>query len=186
MTPRGRKVALFAHATSSAGWIGAVAVFFVIAVIALVSKDALAVRGAYLVMEPAAWRVLVPLAVASLVSGLVLSLGTPYMSTFRSMAGKAADPAIDLDAVRDSSPVVHAALAMLLLLTANVLAVYKPLGLTAYGLRTPREGGQRYGGITPQPATPWERYAVAVIIGLFGLVVLWHLAGGGLHRLHGN
>ena len=74
MTPRVRKAALLAHATSSVGWIGAVAVFLAVALIALTSEDSQAVRGAYLVMEPAAWSILVPLAVASLVSGLVMSL----------------------------------------------------------------------------------------------------------------
>jgi hypothetical protein len=46
-------------------------------VIGLTSQDAGTVRGVYLVMEPAAWSVLVPLALASLLTGLVSALGTP-------------------------------------------------------------------------------------------------------------
>jgi hypothetical protein len=62
-----------------------------------------------------------------------------YLQTFRSMAEVAADPSADLDRVRTASPVLHAALAVLLLLAATVLAVYKPRGMTRYGQRKLRE-----------------------------------------------
>ncbi|MFN2565899.1 MAG: DUF2269 domain-containing protein [Gemmatimonadaceae bacterium] len=164
MTPRFRKFALTAHVTSSVGWLGAVAAFLALAVVGLTSQDTQTVRGAYLVMEPAAWLVLVPLAFASLLTGLVMSLGTTwglfrhywvlfkllinvlativlliYMGTFSYMAGVAADPSVDLELVRNASPGLHASLALLVLLVATVLAVYKPRGMTPYGRRTQRE-----------------------------------------------
>jgi hypothetical protein len=164
MPPRMRKFALTAHVTSSVGWLGAVAAFLALAVVGLTSQDAQTVRGAYVVMEPAAWLVLVPLAFASLLTGLVMSLGTTwglvrhywvlfkllinvfatiilliYMGTFRYMAAVAADPSADLALVRNPSPRIHAVLALLVLLVATVLAVYKPRGLTPYGLRRQRE-----------------------------------------------
>jgi uncharacterized membrane protein len=164
ITPRLRKLALTAHVASSVGWLGAVAAFLALGVVGLTSQDAQTVRGAYLVMELAAWFVLVPLAFASLVTGLVQSLGTAwglfrhywilfkllinvfatsvlliYMETFSSMARAAADPSADLDVVRNVSPVLHAVLALVLLLVATVLAVYKPRGLTPYGRRKQRE-----------------------------------------------
>jgi DMSO/TMAO reductase YedYZ heme-binding membrane subunit len=104
----------------------------------------------YLVMEPAAWYVLVPLAFASLLTGIVQSLGTTwglfrhywvlfklliYIETFSLMADVAADPGSDLGVVRNPSPALRAALALLLLLVATVLAVYKPWGMTRYGQR---------------------------------------------------
>jgi hypothetical protein len=160
MTPRLRKLVLTAHVTSSVGWLGAVAGFLALAVVGLTSKDAQTVRGAYLVMEPAAWFILVPLALASLLTGLVQSLTTTwglfrhywvlfkllinvfativllmYMETFSAMAGVAADPTADLSVVRNSSPVLHAGAALVLLLAATTLAVYKPRGLTPYGQR---------------------------------------------------
>jgi hypothetical protein len=160
MTPRIRKFALTAHVTSSVGWLGAVAGFLVLAVVGLTSENAQTVRGAYLVMEPAAWLLLVPLALASLLTGLVQALGTTwglfrhywvlfkllinlvatvvllmYMETFRSMSDVAADPTADLGAVRNASPVLHAGAALVLLLTATTLAVYKPRGMTPYGQR---------------------------------------------------
>jgi len=58
-----------------------------------------------------------------------------YMGTFREMAGVAADPVVDMAAVRNASPLVHALLALVLLLAVTVLGVYKPLGVARYGLR---------------------------------------------------
>jgi hypothetical protein len=164
MAPALRKFALTAHVASSVGWLGAVGVFLALAVLGLTSQDAQTVRGAYLVMEPAAWFVLVPLAFASLLTGIVQSLGTRwglfrhywvlfkllitvfativlliYMETFSFMAGVAADPSADLGAVRNASPGLHAALALLLLLVATVLAMYKPRGMTRYGRRKHHE-----------------------------------------------
>jgi hypothetical protein len=160
MPPRLRKLVYTAHVTTTVGWLGAVVVFLALAVVGLTSQDAQTVRGAYLVMEPAAWFVLVPLAFASLLTGIVQSLGTEwglfrhywvlfkllitifativlliYMGTFSYMAGVAADPSADLGVVRNASPRLHAALALLVLLVATVLAVYKPRGMTRYGWR---------------------------------------------------
>ena len=164
MAPSLRKLALTAHVTSSVGWLGAAAAFLAVAIVGLTSRDARTVRGAYLVMEPAAWLVLVPLAFASLLTGLVMSLGTTwglfrhywvlvkllitvfctvillvYMGTFRVMATLAADPGADLGLVRNGSPVIHAVLALLLLLVNAALSVYKPRGMTGYGRRKQRE-----------------------------------------------
>jgi uncharacterized membrane protein len=160
VTTGGRRLALTAHVACSVGWLGAVAGFFALGLVGLTSEDPQTVRGAYLVMEPAAWFVLVPLAFASLVTGLVQSLATPwglfrhywvvfkllinvaattvlliYMETFRVMAAVAADPSADLAEVRNASPVLHATAALLLLLVATTLAVYKPRGMTRYGRR---------------------------------------------------
>ena len=164
LTPRVRTFALTAHVVASAGWLGAVATFLALAVVGLTSENAETVRGVYLVMEPAAWLTLVPLAVASLLTGLVQGLGTTwglfrhywvvfkllinviatavlllYMETFDSMAATAASPNADIDAVRNFSPAPHAALALLLLLVATTLALYKPRGVTRYGQRKRRE-----------------------------------------------
>jgi hypothetical protein len=163
MTPRVRKLALTAHVTFSVGWLGAVAAFLAFAVVGLTSPDAQTVRGAYLTMEPAAWFVLLPLAFASLLTGLVQSLGTSwglfrhywilfklfinllativllmYMETFGVLADVAGDPRADLGDVRSASPLLHAVAALLLLLVATTLAVYKPRGMTPYGQRKQR------------------------------------------------
>jgi hypothetical protein len=158
-----RKVALTAHVTASVGWLGAVAGFLALAVIALASDDAQTVRSAHVVMEPLGWFVLVPLAVASLLTGLIQSFGSVwglfrhywvvfkllinvfatlvlllYMQTldhFAGIATKTPFSSADLNALRDPSPLLHSVLALLLLLVATTLAVFKPRGLTPYGRR---------------------------------------------------
>ena len=59
-----------------------------------------------------------------------------YMQTLGSLAGLAADTTLstdDLGVLRSPSPVLHAGAALLLLLVATGLAVYKPRGLTRFG-----------------------------------------------------
>jgi hypothetical protein len=118
-------------------------------------------------MEPAAWFVLVPLAFASLLTGLVQSLGTTwglfrhywvvfkllinlfativllmYTQTLGYLADVAAQTTLsseDLRLLRTPSVVIHAALALLVLLVATVLAVYKPRAMTPYGRRKQQE-----------------------------------------------
>lgn len=60
------------------------------------------------------------------------------MKTFEAMADTAADSSATLSAVRNESPVLHAALALILLLVATVLSVYKPKELTPGGQRVQR------------------------------------------------
>ena len=69
------------------------------------------------------------------------------METFAFMARVAADPNAEVAAVRNASPLRHAALALLLLLVATGLAVYKPRGMTRYGQRKQRE--RRAAPLTP-------------------------------------
>jgi hypothetical protein len=212
MTPALRRFTFTTHITSSVGWVGAALVFLALAVIGFTSDDPVKVRAAYLLMAPAAWFVLVPLAHASLLSGIVLSLGTTwglfrhywvvlklgitvfatvilliYMGTFREMAGVAADPVMDLAVVRNASPIVHAILALILLLGATALGVYKPLGMTDYGRRKLDEGRSASATTFASAATDpvlearyspvWIYVAGAFAIGLALLVVLLHLTG---------
>jgi hypothetical protein len=214
MTPALRRFTFTTHITSSIGWVGAALAFLALAVIGFTSDDSVKVRGAYLLMAPAAWFVLVPLAHASLLSGIALSVGTMwglfryywvvlklgitvfatvillvYMGTFRQMAGVAADPVMDLAMVRNASPVVHAILALILLVAATVLGVYKPFGMTAFGERQLEE--QRWPVSARIPArigtaraidtssTPAWIYMVGALALAFALlvVVILHLTG---------
>jgi hypothetical protein len=208
-----RRLTFTTHITSSVGWVGAALAFLALAVIGFTSDDPVMVRGAYLLMAPAAWFVLVPLAHASLLSGIVLSLGTTwglfryywvvlklgitvfatvilliYMGTFREMAGVAADPVVDLAAVRNASPIVHAILALVLLVAATVLGVYKPFGMTAYGERRLDEQRRPVSALMSANAgtarvldaagTPaWIYLVGAVALALALLVVILHLTG---------
>jgi uncharacterized membrane protein len=126
MTPALRKFALTTHVTSSIGWVGAVIVFIALAGVGLTSQDPQTVRG----VVPRYWVVFKLL--ITVFATVVLLI---YMQTFRLMAAAAADPAAELHAVRNPSPLVHAVLALVILLVATVLAIYKPQAVTPYGRR---------------------------------------------------
>jgi hypothetical protein len=203
MGPGFRKFALTAHVITSVGWLGAALAFLAIASVGVTSPDARTVRGAYLVMESAAWRVLVPFAFASLLTGIVMSLGTTwglfrhywvvlkllitvfstiilliYMKTFRQMAAVAADPGADIELVRNASPVLHATLASVLLIVATVLAVYKPQGLTAYGRRRQHEQTAELARSAITSRERWLYVIGMVALAIALLVIISHLTGG--------
>jgi hypothetical protein len=161
MSPPARRVGLLAHMVSSLGWLGAVVTSFALGVIGLASGDGRLVQGAYGSMEVIGWTVLVPFSLLSLGTGLIQALGTRwglfrhywvviklvmnllattilllYMQTLAVVADTAyswagGDPA----PMRNPSPALHAGAAIVLLLVAAVLSVYKPAGRTAYGQR---------------------------------------------------
>ena len=204
-----RKFFYTLHLSTSIGWLGAVLAFLAFAVIGLTSSDEAVVRGAYLVMAPAAWLVLVPLAHASLASGVVLSLGTTwglfrhywvvlkllitvfstvilltYMATFREMAGLAAAPMAPLANIRNPSPVVHAILALILLVGATLLGIYKPLGMTPYGRaqQGTANAGQPETVTSGRAAEGWGYVATWAVIGIGLLMFLVHLMQTGFQH----
>ena len=166
MTPRLRKFALTAHIMASVGWLGAVATFLALAVAGLTSHEARLVRGAYLAMGVTAWSVILPLCLASLLTGLVQSLGTKWglfrhywvlmklvinllstlallvhMQPISYLAGIVAETTLaggDHLQMRIHMVVASGA-AVLALLVATTLSVYKPRGVTRYGRRTQHE-----------------------------------------------
>ena len=166
MTPGVRKLVLTAHVSSSVGWLGAVAGFLALAISGLVSSDAQTVRAAYIAMELTAWFVIVPLSLASPLTGLVQSLGTTWglfrhywvlikflitipatillllhMRPIGHLAHVVAETTLtrgDLAGLRIQI-VADAGAAILVLLVATTLSVYKPRGLTPYGRRKQRE-----------------------------------------------
>ncbi len=78
MAPAVRKVALVAHVGSSVGWLGAIVTSLVFGVAGLASRDGQVVRAAYLTLEVIGWYALIPLSLASLLTGLIQSLGTNW------------------------------------------------------------------------------------------------------------
>jgi hypothetical protein len=162
MTTRGRKFALTAHVTSSVGWFGAVAGFLALAIAGAASQDAQVMPAAYLAMDLTYWYVIVPLGLASLLTGLVSSLGTDW-GLFRHywvlvkllltipltvlllvhtqpvsyMAREGVQRTLsgdDLGGLRIQLA-AYAGAALLVLLVATALSVYRPRGMTGYGPR---------------------------------------------------
>ena len=78
MGPSLRKLALSVHLTFSVGWIGAVFVYLAFSVAAMTSRDPQTVPAAWIAMELTGWYVIVPLSIASLLTGLVMALGTKW------------------------------------------------------------------------------------------------------------
>ena len=78
MSPVLRKFVLATHLSFSVGWIGAVVAYLALSVAAMTSQDAQTVRAAWIAMELTGWYAIVPLALASVLTGLVMALGTTW------------------------------------------------------------------------------------------------------------
>lgn len=212
MTPRLRKLVLTVHVTSSVGWLGALAGFLALSVASLISQDAQVVRAASLAMGLTTWFVILPLSLASLISGLVQALGTPRglfrhywvlakllltvlativlllkLEPISYLAGAAADTTLSgagLTGLRISLT-AHAGGGLLVLLAATTLGVYKPRGMTRYGMRKQRE--QDDIGVVQESTTSAPRWVkvfgviVVVLILLIGIMMLGGGHGPGAH-----
>jgi hypothetical protein len=151
-----RKLALTVHVTCSVGWFGAVAAFFALAVVGLTSEDEQRVRAAYIAMGMTAWLVILPLSIASPISGLLQSLISRvglirhywvivkalmtipatiflllHMQTIARLAAIATEGALagGPRSLRVQLA-LNAFLAMLVLLATTALSIYKPRGMT--------------------------------------------------------
>ena len=208
MTPSVRRLALTAHVTSSVGWLGAVAGFLALAIAGLVHQDAETARAAYIAMDLTAWLVIVPLSVASLPTGLVMSLGTEWgllrhywvvaklVITILATAillvhlqpiGHMADVVRATTLARGELAglriqlVADAGAALVALLLATVLSVYKPRGMTAYGKNSQYE--MRNDVQEPRPLLVSSRLTKTIGLGLILLLALFvivHIMGGGM------
>lgn len=154
-----RRAVLSAHLTVSVGWIGAVVAYLGLGAAAVNSSDAQTIRSAWVGMEVIGWFVIVPLAVTSLLSGLVMALGTrwglfrhywvaiSFVLTLIStgvlvLHMPAVSSTVDV-ALRSEGAALedlggdlfHPAIGLVILLVVQVLNIYKPKGLTRYGWR---------------------------------------------------
>jgi len=163
MPPHWRKLALTAHVTFSVGWIGGVVAYLTLGVAAVTSQDTQTVRAAWIAMELTGWFAIVPLALAALLTGLIMSLGTKW-GLFRHYwtlislvltvlatvvlllhmpdVSFLADVAQEAEGARLDGlggDLFHPGLGLVVLLVIQVLNVYKPQGLTPYGWRKQHE-----------------------------------------------
>ena len=157
MAPGLRRLALTLHVLCSVGWIGAAAAYLALGIAASTSNRTDTIRGAWTAMEITGWYVIVPLGITSLLTGLLMSLGTRWglfrhywvvialiltslslavllfhMPTVTAMAdlGRTAD---DSTVAQLGGDTVHPALGIGVLVVVAVLNIYKPRGLTRYG-----------------------------------------------------
>jgi hypothetical protein len=208
MTPSLRKFALTMHVSSSIGWVGAVVAFLALAIAGIGSQDAQIVRAAYLAMHLITWFVIVPLSLAALSTGILQSLGTTWglfdhywvvtkllltvlatiillvhTQPIAHVAARAAQTTLAAGDLRQLrlQLVGDACSAVFVLLVTTALSVYKPWGMTPYGLLKQRQLSAASRSPVNRQVAPWGRYVILGIIGLVLLVLLVHLAGGGMH-----
>lgn len=186
MPPRLRKFALAVHLTCSVGWLGAVLAYLVLDISAATNRDLVTVRGAWIAMGLVVSRAIVPLAVASLLTGLVMALGTKWgllrhwwvlisfvltvlaFLVLLSEAGVvvrnatvAADAASSAEVRALTPTLLHSGGGLLVLVLIQVLNVYKPQGLTPYGWRRQQAerragSGNRSGAEDQRPRGIWR------------------------------
>jgi hypothetical protein len=209
MTSGLRKFALTAHVTSSVGWLGAVAAFLVLAIAGQTSQDAQTVRSVYLAMNLTGWSVVVPLCIASLVTGLVMALGTKwglfrhywvtlkflltvistlilfgFTNTLNVMGDLAGNASLSLEELRNlrQGPVGHSGVGLLVLVFVSGLSIYKPWGKTPYGLK--QQNGKTMDLRSDSFSGSDKPWALYVFLGLAAVVIVFlvmHLASGGGH-----
>ncbi len=147
------------HVMTSVGWMGAVGVFLSLAIAGLGSDDHATVRSSYVAMDTATRYVIVPLAIAAVVTGVVQSLGTTWglvrhywvvlklvisvlaavvlllqVSTISRLADSARGRlgAEQLQGDR-ASMVLHAGVGLVVLTVPMALSIFKPRGVTPLG-----------------------------------------------------
>ena len=208
MTASLRKFALTSHVASSVGWFGAVATFLALALAGVTSRDAQLVRAAYLAMHLVTWFVIVPASLAAFVTGLVQSLGTSWglfrhywivaklllttiatilllvhtqpIDRVSNLAAAAALTAGDLWQVR-LQLVGDASAALFVLFGTTLLSVYKPWGLTTYGLQYETGAASRSRTAASQRSRRAGQFVLVGISAFVVVILVLHLFGGGLH-----
>jgi hypothetical protein len=163
MAPPVRKLVLAAHLTFSVGWIGTVVVYLALGIAAVSSESDQTIRSAWTAMELTGWYVIVPMALASLLTGLVMALGTRWglfrhywvvisfgLTLFSTVILILHMPDVSSQAERAQQvegahlqalggDLGHPAIGLGVLLAIQVLNIYKPRGLTRYGYRKQHE-----------------------------------------------
>ena len=161
LSPVLRRLVLFVHVATSVGFVGAAAAFLVLAIAGVTLTDEAMLRGVYLGLGLVTAEVLVPLCWASLLLGIVPSLGTPWglfryywvvikllltivativlllearsVTAVAELAASGGDIGTAMQA--RWGMVLHASGGLVVLLVLTALSVYKPRGLTPFGAR---------------------------------------------------
>jgi hypothetical protein len=169
MAPAFRKLVLTVHLAFAVGWVGAVMAYLPLAISAVTGENTQTERAALIAMELIGWFVIVPLAVATVLTGLVMAVGTRWglfrhywvlitlgltiisaavlvrhMPSVSSLAD-AARAGESLDPAMKEHALVHAGAALVVLLGIMLVNVYKPLGMTRIARR--KNNGRGLSGV---------------------------------------
>lgn len=196
LSPSLRKLVLTIHVITTMGWLGSAAAYIPIAAYVLNNQDADMVRSAIQIMSLVANFIVVPVAFASLLTGVALSLGTRWglfrhywiffkllftviavfmlvayiveLNHAASIASKSILSSTDLSILKDSIHIVHPSGGLLIVLVATVLSVYKPKGMTRYGWRKQQEIKS---SAEPYTTPSWIKMVGSAVIVLLLLIV---------------
>lgn len=169
LTPAWRKFTLTAHVTASVGWLGAVVGFLALAIIGARTIDDRVAQSIYPALELMGTFVIVPFSVAALVTGVFQSVGTSWglfrhywvLAKLLITIGASLLLLLHMQLVRSAAAapgtgtlggeprmrlVADAAAALVVLLIAVALSVYKPQGMTPFGMRAESSGTVKVAG----------------------------------------
>ena len=211
VAPFFRKLGLTAHITFSVGWFGAVAGFLALSIAGLTSQDLQVARASYISMELISWFIILPACFGALLTGIIQSMITKWglflhywvfikllltviatvvlllhMRPISLMGDFASQEEFSISGNRGLriQLIADAGAALLILLVALTLSVYKPWGRISWGVRS--QNIQQKSSPVPGPST-MKRLGFRILIGLIALVILLfiilHITGvmGGHH-----
>jgi hypothetical protein len=200
MTPRVSKLMLTAHITLSVGWIGTVAAFLALAIVGITANEQV-IRACYIAMELIARYVIVPFCIASLITGIIQALGTPWglfrhywvvvklvltliltvllmlhMKPISYVAQVASQTVLLHDQLKDLriQLIADAGAAIFVLLAITTVSVYKPWGRIQLRLSLP--------GFKATTKRPMGFFLLTGFIVVLIVFTLLHLLGGGMRH----
>ncbi len=205
MTPGISKLVLTSHITFSVGWLGAVVVFIVLAVIGLTTMNNQLSRSALLAMDISAWYVIVPFCLTSLFTGLVQAFGTRWglfkhywivvklfltvamtillllhMQPISFLASVATETSFSNTqyAKQLLDIITKAGAAILVLIAITTLSVYKPWGK----IQLTRTNNTQFSlqDNTSKNKKSWTFYILVGLAILILFIIIKHLFGGGM------
>lgn len=204
MTSRVSRLVLTSHITFSIGWLGAVAVFIVLAINGLTSQDILLSRSSLIAMELSAWYVIVPFCLTSLFTGIIQAVGTKWglfkhywivvklfltiamtillllhMQPISYLASVAKGPSFSNSQNSEQliDLIAKAGAALLVLIAIATISVYKPWGKIRFRKLDNKQQTNIQG---------WKKsvrfYLLIALISLIIVFIIMHLLGGGMGK----
>jgi hypothetical protein len=150
------------HLVVSVGWMGAAASYLALGIVAGASGEPATIRSAWVMLNLLGWTVVVPLAVTALLTGIAVSLSTPWglfthwwvvlsliLTSFATLitvlhmfdvteTNRYASVATPEELLRVGGDAFHPGAGLVVLLVIAVLNVYKPRGRVVVSRRPAR------------------------------------------------
>jgi len=190
------KVLLTSHVTTSVAWLGAVAAFIAVAIGCLSAKDIHIGRNLYPALEVIAWYVIVPFCFASLATGVLQAITTPWglfnhywivvklilTVVMTALLMLHMNPISYLSGIaNDTSPlqikesrtlidlIAKAGAAVIGLMAVTTISIYKPWGKVVVAKKA-------------RPAKPFSYYLLIALALIVLTIIIMHLTGGGMGK----